>query len=346
MVRSDDPYELLKIQIGGSLEQHLSFILDQILADARRSTRAEAGTLYLREGERLRFAMVQNDRWAQRLGEPEMRELLHAELLPISGASLAGYVALTGEVLNIPDVYAIPPERPYTFDRRLDDRTGYRTRSVLIVPLQDPSGTVRGVLQLINALNERNEVIPFHPDHEPLLRALASRAAVAVSNADFEALSFMDDLTGVFDRRYLMLRLKEEAHRHARFGQPVSLVLIALNPFQEITDRVGQSAGNETLRELSRLLREHSRGFTVITRYGADEFAVLLVNTPKAGGVAYTQRIRGIVERHAFRHGPLTVSFGVASLPDDVSSGDDLTEAAHRALSEAKRLGRNPGGVL
>ncbi len=350
MARPIDLIELLKelIQVGIALtgERDLSALLERILTEARRFTRAQAGTLYLREGEALRFAVVQNDLLAQHLGESEMKRLLQAETLPLSTASLAGYVALTGEVVSLPDAYEIPPDRPYRFNRQVDSRNGFRTRSVLVVPLQDPAGNVLGVLQLLNALGERDVVVPFDLGYKVLVRSLASQAAVAIRNAQLEDLSFKDGLTGVYNRRYFTIRLEEEAKRHVRFSQPVSLVLIDLDHFKEINDQFGHRAGDEALKEVGRLLVKHSRGFTVITRFGGDEFAVLLVNTPKAGAVAYAQRLRRLIERHGFGHGSLTVSLGVACLPEDVAPDADLTAAADTALYEAKRLGRNRVGVL
>ncbi len=345
MARPVDLLQLLKelIQIGIALtsERDLAILLERILTEARRFTGAEAGTLFIREGEKLQFAVVQNDLLARQLGEPEMRRRLQAESLPLSEESLAGYVALTGEVLNLPDAYEILPDQPYSFNLLLDSRVGYRTRSVLLVPLQDPSGNIFGVLELINALNEGGEAIPFHPGYEFLVRSLASQAAVAIRNTELQALSFTDGLTGVYNRRYLTLRIGEEAKRHARFGQPVSVVLMDLDHFKEINDRLGHSGGDEALREVSRLLLKQSRSFTVIARYGGDEFGVLLVDTPKAGAVAYAERIREILEQHPFKHGSLTVSLGVACLPEDVTSEADLIPAADKALYQAKQLGRN-----
>ena len=338
--------ELIQIGIALTSERDLSALLERILLEARRFTRADAGTLFLCEGDQLRFAVVQNDSLVRRIGEREMKSRLQAEPLPLSETSLAGHVALTREVVNIPDVYEIPPDRPNTFSRQLDARNGYRTRSILVVPLQDPLGNLLGVLELINALDERNRVVVFDPDYEDLARSLASQAAVAIRNAELEDLSFKDGLTGVYNRRYLMLRMDEETKRTARSGQPVSLVLIDVDHFKEINDEFGHSAGDEALKEISRLLVKHSRGFTVITRFGGDEFAGLLVDTPRTGAVAYAERLKEVIGRHAFRYGPLTVSLGVACLPEDVAAGADLVATADKALYEAKRLGRNRVGAL
>src|SRR4030095_1096684 len=96
------------------------------------------------------------------------------------------HVALSRDVLSVPDAYDIPTDRPYVFNRAIDARTGYRTRSVLVAPLLESPGNVIGVFQLINALDARNQIVPFDPDYEELIRALASQATVAVRNAQLE----------------------------------------------------------------------------------------------------------------------------------------------------------------
>jgi GAF domain-containing protein len=177
--------ELIQIGISLTSERDLVSLPGRILTEARRFTHAEAGTLYLRDGDRLRFGAVQNDVLERRLGEQEMRRLFLSDL-PLSERSLAGYVALSRDVLRLSDAYEIPTDRPYAFNPAIDSLTGYRTRSVLAVPLQEPMGNVVGVFQLINALDARNQVVPFDPDYEELIRALASLATVAVRNAQLE----------------------------------------------------------------------------------------------------------------------------------------------------------------
>jgi diguanylate cyclase (GGDEF)-like protein len=332
---------LTEIGIALTSEHNLPRLLDRILAEARRFTGAEAGTLFLRDNEALRFAVAQNDALVQRLGPDEMRRRFAAETLALQQPSLAGHVALTGELINLPDAYDIGPDEPFVFNRHIDAVFRYRTGSVLVVPLQEPRGDVIGVLQLINARDDAGNVVPFDPELESLVQALASQAAVAIRNARLEELSFKDPLTGVYNRRYFALRIEEEARRHVRFGEPLSLVLLDLDRFKIINDRLGHSAGDETLREAAQLILTNSRSFSIVTRYGGDEFAVLLVNTAKAGAFTYAQRVKSVIERHRFVHGSLTVSVGIAALPEDVASSDDLMPAADRALYLAKRLGRN-----
>jgi len=331
---------LIHVGIALTSERELSTLLERIVTEARRFTNAEAGTLFLREGDTLRFAVAQNDVLLERMGEREMRRQF-AEPLRLSQPSLAGYVALTGQAICLPDAYAVPKNRPYVFNQDFDLRLHYQTGSVLVVPLQDPTRDVIGVLQLINARNAAGEVVPFDPELEHLVLALASQAAVAIRNARLEELSFKDPLTGVYNRRYFTLRIEEEAKRHVRFAEPLSLVLFDIDRFKGINDQLGHRAGDDALKETAHLIVANSRSFSIVTRYGGDEFAVLLVNTPKSGAVKYAQRIRDVIERHQYSHGPLTVSVGIAALPDDVLASEDLMPAADRALYAAKQAGRN-----
>jgi len=333
--------QLIQIGIALTSERELATLLERIVAEARKFTNAEAGTLYLRDGDNLRCAVAQNDVLLERMGDREMRRQFTSEPLRLSQPSLAGYVALTGQAICLPDAYGVPKNRPYVFNQDFDLRLHYQTGSVLVVPLQDPSRDVIAVLQLINARNEAGEIVPFDPELESLVQALAAQAAVAIRNARLEELSFKDPLTSVYNRRYFTLRLEEEAKRHARFAEPMSLVLLDVDRFKAINDELGHRAGDDALKETAQVILANSRAFSVVTRYGGDEFAVLLVNTPKAGAVKYAQRIRDVIERHRFAHGALTVSVGIAALPDDALAWEDLVPAADRALYVAKRLGRN-----
>src|SRR5574341_134674 len=338
--------ELIEIGIALTSERDLYALLERILDKARRFTRAEAGTLFLREGDHLSFAVVQNDFLEARLGKREMQRRLQAAPLPLSEPSLAGHVAQTGEIINVSDAYAIGVQQTVAFNKSVDETNDYGTRSVFVAPLQDPTGTIVGALELLNALGEDGAIVPFDPEFENLIRALASQAAIAIRNARLEDLSFKDALTDLYNRRYFGLRLDEEAKRSARFGHPLSLVYIDLDDFTKINDDKGRPAGDEVLKETARLLVKHSRSFTILARRDGDDFVAILANTPKAGAVTYAERIRGVIERHPFAAGAVTACFGVAALPADAEGAEDLMAQAERSLSEAKRLGRNRVAAL
>lgn len=343
--------QVLEIGIAVMSEPNLPDLLERILREARRFTHAEAGTLFLREDNTLRFAVAQNDVWACRFGDQGVVQRLRAEPLSLEIPSLAGYVAQTGSLLNIPDAYQIPDSRPYMFQPWWDARNDYQTRSVLAVPLADRSGHVIGVLQLINALDAEGQPVPFDREWELVVQTLASHAVVAIANLRLSDLSFKDPLTNVFNRRYFTLRLDEETKRCARAAQPLAVVGIDIDHFKRVNDCHGHAVGDTVLATVAHLLSRNSRDFTVIARLGGDEFAALLVNTPKVNARLYAERIRRAIESHSFPQGPLTISLGVAALPDDVQeagamSGDALMQAADRALYQAKQGGRNRVGCL
>ena len=312
--------ELIEIGLALTNERDLYALLDRILEAARRFTRAEAGTLFLCEGDHLRFAVVQNDLLERKLGKSEMQQRLQAEPLRLSEPSLAGHVAQTGALINLADAYASGVHETRTFNQRFDTASDYSTRSVLVVPLQDLTGSIVGVLELLNAIDDSGAIVPFEPDHEKLIRALASQAAVAIRSARLEDLSFRDSLTELYNRRYFALRIDEEVKRHTRFGHPLSLVVLNIDRFKQLNADRGPALSDEVLREVARQLVKHSRSFTIIARLDGDDFAALLANTPKAGAVTYSQRIRGLIESHPFAHGTVTASFGDAGLPADAAS--------------------------
>ena len=173
--------ELNAIGIGLSAERDLDALLEMILTKGREITRSDAGSLYVvettQEGERcLRFKLAQNDS-----AHVEFKE----STLPISADSVAGYVALAGEILMIDDVYALPADSPFRFNTGFDEKVGYRTTSMLVVPMKTPGGETIGVLQLINCkrIPTQAEVLPFPERYRNLAASLASQAGVAIQNA-------------------------------------------------------------------------------------------------------------------------------------------------------------------
>jgi diguanylate cyclase (GGDEF)-like protein len=167
------------------------------------------------------------------------------------------------------------------------------------------------------------------------------------TNARLKETSFKDEVTGLYNRRFFSLRLEEELSRYRRFNHPVSVVLLDLDGFKAVNDEFGHKAGDDTLRDVAQILMKHSRGINVVSRYGGDEFAVLLVETSKAGARLYADRIREVVAKYPFDHGKVvTSSFGVASLPDDeAGTAEQLFRAADEALYSAKKAGKNQVAV-
>jgi HD-GYP domain-containing protein (c-di-GMP phosphodiesterase class II) len=181
--------ELNAIGIQLSAERDIDVLLNTILAKACEITRSDAGSLYLIDEEpggtrRLRFALAQN---------ASVPIAFRASSLPLDSTSVAGHVALTGEVLNLADAYEPPPDAPFHINRSFDERTGYRTKSMLVVPMRTPHGELLGAIQLINskpafdgplasAADVERHVRPYTGRHVRLAGSLASQAAVALLN--------------------------------------------------------------------------------------------------------------------------------------------------------------------
>lgn len=183
----------LEIATALSGADDLATLLQRILSQSRALTHCDAGSIYLIEtaaeaGEpRLRFAAFQNDSLALQGGDDSRAPDL---LLPLTPQSLVGWTALSGSVLQLEDAYAIPPDRPYRFNRDVDRQLGYRSISMLVLPLRSSGGSIVGVLQLINCLRDRRErltpetaiqlVRPFTAWERRQAEALASLAAVCI----------------------------------------------------------------------------------------------------------------------------------------------------------------------
>ena len=182
--------ELLQIGVALSSEHNVDSLLSLILSKARDITNADAGSLYLIEesesGEKhLRFKLTQND---------SIQFPFKESTIPLAESSMAGHTALRGAAINLADAYKIPPSRPYRFNDSFDRNSGYRTRSMLTLPMRNARDQILGVLQLINckrnpaarlhsAADVKREVVPFPASAVKLGLSLASQAAVAYENS-------------------------------------------------------------------------------------------------------------------------------------------------------------------
>jgi diguanylate cyclase (GGDEF)-like protein len=188
---------------------------------------------------------------------------------------------------------------------------------------------------------------------ESMLRAvriLLEPASVALDNALLlkraEALSVTDDLTHLYNSRYLNLVLRRETKRASRSGRPLSLLFIDLDGFKDVNDTHGHLFGSRALVEAAAVIRSSARETDVVSRFGGDEFALVLPDTGGEGAYAVGERIRERIAAHRFLAGDglnihLTVSVGVATLPDVANSSEELVQAADKAMYRVKDSGKN-----
>lgn len=216
------------VQVGLELNKLQDFhvLMDRILSEARRLIHADAGTLYIREGGTLRFAYSQNDTLAHRGAEPPRFSSLS---LPVSDTSIAGWVGASGETVNVPDAYQIGPAMAFRFDPTFDRLTGYRTRSVLAMPLRTSHGQSVGVLQLLNAVDERG--MPrerFNESDASLLTHFASMATVAIERTQL--------VESIIQR---MLRMAQEHDPIETTPHTERVALVSTTLFEEWAGRRG-----------------------------------------------------------------------------------------------------------
>lgn len=190
----------------------------------------------------------------------------------------------------------------------------------------------------------------FEPDEIERAGIVASHARASLENAErynhAKERAFIDDVTEVFNARYLLSAAENEIRRAERYKNPLSVLFLDLDRFKLVNDRHGHLIGSQTLRNLSKMLLQSVRQVDTLARYGGDEFTILLVDTPHDEARVIAQRIRHNVEEALFEAGRdgtlrLTVSIGIATYPQHGQSRDALLDAADKAMYLAKSQGRN-----
>ncbi len=180
-----DPEKLKQIiELDSELHKihDLDILLERILYEARKVVNADAGSIYIKDGDHLVIQYAQNDT-IQKTLPPGQKLIYKVFKVKINPKTISGYVASTGSAVNIPDVYNIPPDAPYSFDPSYDRISGYRTVSNLTVPIRTNLGEILGVLQMINAKDTDGKVIPFTQEDEMLVLHFATNVSTALQRA-------------------------------------------------------------------------------------------------------------------------------------------------------------------
>lgn len=262
----------------------------------------------------------------------------HVRLAP--GSGVLGRVFETRRPLLVRDVRDVPTLR--------SRRSRYRTASFLAVPLL-ANGDVLGVVSLTDRADSR----PFNRADLTTARALAAPAALALASERLReqgrALAHaatVDPLTGLFNRRYFQTRLDEEVERARRYTLDLSLLLIDIDDFKHFNDTLGHLAGDYMLKQVADVLKRSVRMFDVCTRFGGEEFAILMPGSSVANALIVAERIRSRVVAASLDDTTLppdaevTVSLGLATLTPEASP-HELIARADRALYRAKAEGKN-----
>jgi diguanylate cyclase (GGDEF)-like protein len=255
------------------------------------------------------------------------------------GEGVAGWVAQSGKPTIVNDTQKDP-----RFSGRVDTRTSFATRSILCAPLVSRGRTI-GVLEIINKRNGR-----FTRADLDLVLTLVEPAAIALENAILfqrtEQLTITDDLTKLFNSRYLNVYLSREIKRCKRHGIPLSIIFLDLDGFKSINDQYGHLAGSGTLTEVGLILAEGVRESDILARYGGDEFVAVLPETPASGAIVIAERLRKSIEENRFLQSMglaarISASFGIASYPDHALTPEALIQKADQAMYRVKEREKN-----
>ncbi len=258
------------------------------------------------------------------------------------GKGIAGQVASNGRPVLVIDIGS---------DGRfaVGHRPRFKTGSFVSLPILCKGETL-GVLNLA----DRTDHLPFSAHDLDILTQLVGHVSPLIRRARsyegisrLERLTVTDPLTEVYNRRFLERRIEEELSRSSRYGLPLSIMMLDLDSFKLYNDLCGHQAGDGALQAVAKILCRSVREMDIVTRFGGEEFCILLPDTPHPDAMYVAERIRYGIEHELFRGeeelplGRLTVSIGIASFPDNGTTSADLILSADVALYQAKGEGRN-----
>lgn len=306
----------------------LKKLLQYILSQAVEITSAEKGSimLYDMEADRLNIRVLAGLADVAYQDKVNTNEIRCRSFRP--GEGIAGRVFLTARPIVVNNIQAD--------DLFVGSETSF-ARSIACIPMvvyNEPIG-------VINVTNKR-QAEGFTEEDVNMLKAVADQAAVAVNKAQLWDMAVTDSLTGLYVRRYFIMKLQEELHRAGRYNKVFSVIMADLDHFKAVNDTYGHSAGDRVLQAIGHYLRKNIRDVDILARYGGEEFVFLLPDADKEAAVSLSERLRrGLEDLRVDDLPALTMSLGIAGYPADSDRLEDLIQQADAALYAAKQAGRN-----
>jgi diguanylate cyclase (GGDEF)-like protein len=322
-------YQQVSKTLTSSLE--LGVILPKIMDKVKEMTKAEAWSVFLVDHET-------GDLVFEKANRKKSREIQKFRMK--MGEGIAGWVAKEGIPVVVPDV-----SKDERFTGKIDKAIHFQTKTLMCVPVEINDQIV-GVIELVN----KSTGEPFGKEDLELLMRLVDQTAIAIERTSLyqrmTELAITDDLTKLFNTRYLNRTIEIEIQRASRYNNSLSLIFMDVDHFKRINDSYGHLIGSKVLVEMGQLLLRNLRTVDIVARYGGDEFVFVLPQTTPKSAAQIAERMRKSVEQNTFlkREGytlKLTASFGVASFPESAKSKEELIKLADEAMYRVKYQTRN-----
>jgi diguanylate cyclase (GGDEF)-like protein len=306
----------------------LKKLLQFILGQAIEITSAEKGSLMLYDMETDQL----NIRVLAGLEDNSFQEKVNNNEIECrsfkAGEGIAGRVFLNAKPIVVNNI-----KEDGIF---VDSHASY-VRSIACIPMV----VFNEVIGVINVTNKRHGK-EFTDDDVEMLKAVADQAAVAINKAQLWDMAVTDSLTGLYVRRYFMVKLQEELLRAERYTNILSIVMADLDGFKTINDTYGHDAGDRVLKAIGQFLQQNIRDVDVVARYGGDEFVIMIPEAAQDAAYILSERLRKqFSEQKLESIPPITISLGIATYPLDGTELGDLIKKADSAMYAAKKAGRN-----
>jgi len=221
-----------------------------------------------------------------------------------------------------------------------------KTDELVIVPLK-AKDRVNGVIVADNIFTHK----PITKDDMRMLVMLSNQAGLAIENSQLYEQTLIkshtDSLTGLWNHGYFQYLLQKEIQKAKEENSPLSLIMMDIDNFKTYNDTMGHQTGDQILKEISRILNDHSRKIDWVCRYGGEEFAIILPKTPKKEAFLIAEHLRKKIQDYPFLYEDImpdkriTISCGIATFAEDGNNNSELISSADKYLYEAKSQGKN-----